>query len=364
MSFTSTIHNRLKEYIQTAGQSEKQILFRELATMMPSPLFITGCDTIPQEHPLKQEAWIVSDAFEAVTNGMFSFELSRQLEQIREDSLLHPWAVLTKAVEAFYNWNTEEGLKILSTLPEDSAPGRFRDFFSALMNKKEFPEEWMSLKDAVLDDTRDLKSGLEQLAEAAQAGMEDLMLETAGMIIRDIRKDHPDRAAEILIWTFEQLQESDVLSDKAAEMAQLLFGETEGLRLTALSTLSFDQDRSLIYWLLALQSYLQSRETRESEVKAYLRVICDVAETVTLEFELTEEYLSLLITHTESLVERLHHIYPDLTSRVNPDHMKTSGEILSLLQVLSEEEQVQPGRVHKKTIQNTPAPVQLELFGF
>ncbi len=358
------MHNRLKEYIQAAGQSEKQALFNELAAALPSPLFITGCEIIPEDHPLKQEAWIVSDAFEAVTNGMFSFELSRQLDLIGEDSLLYPWAQLTKAVEAFYNRNSEEAFRILETLPEDSAPGRFREFFAALIESGDFSEEWLKLKNAVLDDAIDLKSGLEQLSEAAQAGMEDLMLETAGMIIRDIRKDHPDKAAEILIWTFEQLQESDVLSDKAAEMAQLLFGETEGLRLTALSTLSFDQDRSLIYWLLALHSYLQSRETREFEVKAYLRIICDVAETVTLEFELTEEYLSLLITHTESLVERLNHIYPDITSRVSLNHQNTTAGILSLLQGLAGEEQVHHGRAHKKTIQNTPAPVQLELFAF
>ncbi len=364
MSFTSSIHSRLKEYIQAVKESERQKIFEELIRTLPSPQFVTDCDFIPQDHKLKQEAWIVFDAFEAVTNGMFSFELSRQLDEIEGRSLMYPWAVLTKAVEAFYQGDPEKSYSLLGTLPETAAPYVFREFFITLLEKGSTPEVWEKLKKTVLDDSKELHSSLEQLIEAAQAGMEDLMLETAGMIIRDIRKDHPEKAAEILIWTFQKLQESDILPDKAAHKAQQLFGETEGLRLTALATLSYDQDRSLIYWLLSLQSYLKSRETLKSDVKAYLRIIRDVAETVTLEFELTEEYLSLLGTHAKSLINSLNHLYPEVTEGIRYDSLDRTSEIIPLLQGLAGDEPAQPQPVHKKTMQNSTAPVQLELFAF
>ena len=212
----------------------------------------------------------------------------------------------------------------------DQHPPFLKKFFTAIAGSDALPSEWASLETSVLDDNGELKSSLEQLIEAASAGMEDLLLETAGMIIGDIIRKHPETAAKVIIWCFHQLQEIDILPDKAADKARQLFGEAEGLRLTALSTLSYDQDRSLIYWLLTLEAYLNSQTSRE-EVKAYLSIIRDVSETVALEFELTDEYLSLVMTHTASLVSSLSHLYPEMTGGISNEERNSPSSVMKVL---------------------------------
>lgn len=362
MSFTSQLQNKLKDYIQCEDSQRKEKIKRELSSELPNPVFITNCDFIPNEHILKKEAWIISDAFEAVTNGMFSSELFEQLKTIRPNSLLTPWAVLTQAVEAFYAGSFQKVRAFSNSILKESAPYGFVSFFNKVMENDALPEEWKQLGSSVMDDKKELKSSLEQLNDAASAGMEDILLETAAMIIRDISREHPDTARKILMWCFDQLQEIDILPDKAADMAHALFGEVEGSRLTALSTLSYDQDRSLVYWLLTLQAYLKDNSTNRSDVKAYLSIIRDVSETVALEFELTDEYLSLLMTHSTSLIASLRHLYPDMLRNLTEEEISKPASIIRILQKLAGEKEKTQAPSHKKVIQQNCAPVQLELF--
>lgn len=362
MSFTSQLQNKLKKYIQSEDAVEKENIKRELSAEIPNPLFITKCDFIPNDHLLKKEAWIVSDAFEAVTNGMFSTELFEQLKSIDQDSVLGPWSMLTRAVEAFYAGSFQAVKSFTSLIPEESTPYAFVSFFNKVIKNDILPEEWQRLGSSVLDNKKELKSSLEQLNDASSAGMEDLLLETAAMIIRDISKEHPGTAQKILIWCFDQLQEIDILPDNAALIAHSLFGEVEGSRLTALSTLSYDQDRSLVYWLQTLQAYLQDNSTDRSDVKAYLSIIRDVAETVALEFELTDEYLSLLMTHSTSLISSLRHIYPDMVKDITEEEISKPSSIIRVLQKLAGEKEKNQAPSHKKMIQKNSAPVQFELF--
>jgi len=362
VSFTSRLQNSLKDYIQFTGSpEEKQKMRMELQAQLPSPAFAASCEFIPPEHPLRRDAYIVSDAFEAVTNGMFSPELENGLSGVPEDSLLAPWVSLTRSVLAFYQNDFRTCLALMETIPEETAPAVYRDFFFAILrgNREECPEHWHLLRHAVLDDREDLKSSLDQLKEASLAGMEDVMLETADMIIRDIIREQPETAERIIIWCLHQIQELDVLSDKAADRIRRLFGDARGLRLTALATLSYDQDRSLIYWLLALQAYLKENKTTPEEVRAYLSIISDVSETVALEFELTTEYMSLLGTSIRSLTASLKHLYPDMVRGVNTE--KPPLEIIRSL--AGEKEKILPP-THRKVTQNNNAPVQLELFSF
>jgi len=362
LSFTSQLQNELKDYIQCEDLAEKERIKKRLSAELPNPLFISNCDFIPNEHILKKEAWIVSDAFEAVTNGMFSSELFEQLKTIPEGSLLSPWAVLTQAVEAFYAGSFQAVETFSNSIPEGSAPYSFVSFFNSVIANETLPEEWQRLGSSILDNKEELKSSLEQLNDASTAGMGDILLETATMIIRDISRKHPDTAQKILIWCFDQLQEIDILPDKAAHVAHALFGEVEGSRLTALSTLSYDQDRSLVYWLLTLQAYLKDNSTDKSDVKAFLSIIRDVAETVALEFELTDEYLSLLMTHSISLIASLRHLYPDMVEAITEEEVSKPSTIIKILQKLAGEKEKYQAPSHKKPIQQNSAPVQFELF--
>ena len=364
LSFTSQLQNKLKNYIQSENPEQRLKLKRELEMEIPHPQFVTKCDFIPNEHPVKRDAWIISDAFEAVTNGMFSAELSGELNTIEKDSLFLPWVPLIQGIETFYSGSFSEVLPLLETIPDWSAPYAYIGFFKAVINKTAMPESWKELSESVLDDNMELASSMEQLTEAAQAGMEDILLETAGMIIKDILREHPETAQKILIWCFHQIQEEDILPDKAADKARLLFGDSEGLRLTALATLSYDQDKSLVYWLLTLQAYLEGNSTSRAEVKAYLRIIKDVSETVALEFELTDEYLSLIATHSVSLIAGLNHLYPDMVENINSKTQTEPDSVMKLLQSLAGEKEKAPASSHKKITQNSSAPVQLELFAF
>ncbi|MDC7239794.1 MAG: hypothetical protein PQJ50_05475 [Spirochaetales bacterium] len=352
-------------------QPERKELFIELRRNLYSPALVASCDFIPPEHPLMKDAITLSDGFEALTNGMFNEEALQDVKKISSTSLLAPWSALISGVHRFYASDYEGCLNDIEGIEEDTAPALFKPFFSALLNSsgklpsgsivpdtaspEALSQQWKELKESILENTRVIDDSLDLIQEAVS--MEDLLLDTAGLLVRDIIKEDRESACRILLWCFEQLQVKDMLSDRAVSKGRSLFGDRDGYRLAALASISFDPDRSLLYWLHSLQAFLDSRNTDRNSVQAYLSIIRDMAESVEQEFELTEEYIQLTGSLVSDIAESIGHIYPELPeTRDLPE-----DPFRAIRQLCGEQVQPQPQR---KVREVKTAAVQLELFAF
>ncbi|MDC7231738.1 MAG: hypothetical protein PQJ58_00780 [Spirochaetales bacterium] len=338
-------------------QQEKARLAEELAAILYSPALILGCDFIPSESRLMKEAVALSDAFESLTNGMPDESAFAAIDGIKEDSLLFPWYGFVKGVQSFYEGDHDSCLSHMARVPRNTAPSRFGAFFQIILtggSDGEDKPEWSQLSKNVLESKGVIRDSLELIMESAE--MEDLLLESAGLLIRDIVRDDRDSAAAILMWCFEQLQLKDILSDKAVLKGRQLFGEQEGYRLSALATLSFDPDRSLVFWLHSALACLNESETTQATVRAYLKILKDVSETVQSEFDLSEEYIRLIGSLVSELAEQIQHIYPSFPGTDSED-----DDPFSMIAGLSGEKQ-QKQRKTREIRQS--AAVQLELFAF
>jgi hypothetical protein len=351
--------NLLNQYCMMPDDlQDKKNIFDKLYKELYSPALIVSCDFIPADDSLMREAIILSDAFESLTNGMSDDPALRELDRIPEDSLLHPWCFFTRSVHSFYEGDHESCLKHIRSVPENSAAGAFRFFFESLLgcnSENEIKTVWKGLKESVLESSRVIEDSLELIQESVE--IEDLLLESAGLLIRDIIREDRESATKILLWCFDRLQLSDVLSDKAVMKAKQLFGEQDGYRLSSLASLSFDPDRSLVYWLHSLLSYLDCRDTGLINVKAYLSILRDISETVQLEFELTEEYVHLISSLISDLSEKILHIYPEL-----PGIRNLPADPFRAITQLCGKQQHPP--VQRKVREVKPTAVQLELFAF
>jgi hypothetical protein len=241
---------------------------------------------------------------------MHNDEILNDLSLIPPTSLLAPWKTFILAVDAFYRNEEDLCLDLVKSIAAESAPSAFKPLFLNIMKKRTIPDEWSKLAAAILENNRELSDSLNLIKDSSE--IEDVLLDTAEMVIKIISREDSETALKIMIWCLEHLQESEMLSDKALTKVKKLFGDQEGYRLAALTSLSFDPDRSLVYWLHSLIAYLEQRNTKISFVKAYLNIISDTAESVKLEFELTDEYIMLLTSLISELSVNLYHIYPEI----------------------------------------------------
>jgi len=346
---------QLNKYIlMTGDHPEKDDLFIELKRNITSPKEIAEFDFLTPDSILKKEAIIISDAFEAMTNGMINDEIMEQLVHIGEESLFYSWKVLIEGLHAFYSRDLKKCREKISAIPGDTAPHCFKEMFQSVFGQSE-SEDWTELMSSILESNTEIQDSLDLLKEAS--GMEDILLDTASLLIRDLIRDDPVTCEKIMVWCLDHLQLTDVLSDKAVERVKTLFGDREGYRLAALASISFDPDRSLVYWLHSLIAYLDDINTDKNSVKAYLIIIKDVADTVKLEFELTPEYIRLLSDLVNELSENLYHIYPEITGSEPP----SENPFETFVRLAGSKPSLPASRKVRDIVQPV---VQLELFAF
>lgn len=350
-------------YLMPEDHQDKLKIFNELRQQIYSPALVVNCDFIPADDDLMKDALILSDAFESLTNGMIDETALMGINKISEKSLLYPWCPFTRGIISFYESDHKNCLKHLNRIPENSAPAAFRIFFKALLTNDMIHEKsgtlgdshWSRLKESILESNRVIEDSIQLIQESV--GMEDLLLESAGLLIRDIINVDRESAQKIILWCFDKLQLSDILSDRAVLKARQLFGEEDGYRLASVGSLPFDPDRALVYWLHSLLSYLNGHDTDITNVKASLSILKDISDTVQLEFELTSEYLHLIGSLVSDLSERILHIYPDF-----PGNMGTPEDPFAAIAQLNGTKKTQSAQ--RKVREIKTEAVQLELFAF
>ncbi len=260
------------------GSLEYITLRSELKKHLTDPGILERFSLVDDE--LKEEARIILDAFEAITNGMQNPDVFTSVESISKDSLLYLWKELIYAIKAFYEKNYEEMQSRLRKIDPDSPLSIFTPILLHLSGKS---NEIISNKkqeafiDIILRDRSFIRSVIVQITESLEYDMEDLFLETSILMMNDLNNNYKEVAEKFAIWTLETASKYKYSPTMLISNCKKLFGNTEAYRITAIAMSKEEIDISLLFWLQSLLSGLKSRNFEIHEAGAYLTVISRIA---------------------------------------------------------------------------------------
>src|SRR5215470_11499564 len=127
--------------LATADASRRRELEAILARGLSDPAVLAESPVLPAAHPLKRMARAVSDALTAVTTGPLPAGALATLDDIPRHSLLAPWKLLIRALDAFYRHADAAVLANLSGIPPDSGPARLVPVLRRLVGENGLPAE-------------------------------------------------------------------------------------------------------------------------------------------------------------------------------------------------------------------------------
>jgi hypothetical protein len=127
--------------LATADASRRRELEVILTRGLTDPAVLAESPVLPADHPLKRMARAVSDALTAVTTGPLPAGALATLDDIPRRSLLAPWKLLIRALDAFYRHADAAVLANLSGIPPDSGPTRLVPVLRRLVGENGLPAE-------------------------------------------------------------------------------------------------------------------------------------------------------------------------------------------------------------------------------
>src|SRR5262245_3196758 len=125
----------------TADAPRRRELEAILARGLTDPAVLAGSPVLPADHSLKRMARAVLDALTAVTTGPLPAGALASLGDIPRHSLLAPWKLLVRALDAFYRHDDATVLANLSGIPLDSGPARLVPVLHRLVGENGLPAE-------------------------------------------------------------------------------------------------------------------------------------------------------------------------------------------------------------------------------
>jgi hypothetical protein len=219
---------------------------------------------------------VISDAFEAVTNGMNNTEALEDLEAKAEQTGSAEWVYLIQAIQAFYSQDFNKMDSLLMLIPEISDAANLKNVLYHMSGlpketaKLTYHEEKLSKR--ITENSRFLRSAVEQLKESIEYG-EDLFVETASLLIKEVRSKTPEASERLALWSFSTCIENEFDDEALADNILMLFGQAEGLRIIALSLIETEPESALICFTRSLIKRLVDRTTDREETAGYLTII-------------------------------------------------------------------------------------------
>jgi tetratricopeptide (TPR) repeat protein len=157
----------------TADAPRRRELEVILTRGLTDPAVLAESPVLPADHPLKRMARAVSDALTAVTTGPLPAGALATLDGIPRRSLLAPWKLLIRALDAFYRHADAAVLANLSGILPDSGPARLVPVLRRLVGENGLPAERspavLTLIERVSGHRTVARTHLSQLSQALAA---------------------------------------------------------------------------------------------------------------------------------------------------------------------------------------------------
>lgn len=245
------------------------------------PLYVSSTDALPDKDPLKIEARVIADCFEAVTNGMYDDNILAILEKIEENAFFADWRYLTEFLYYYYKGDSKKAVEAKEKILLTSIPALILPLLTVLAKKTSIETEALSkskkdLFEKIVKDNFVLQEKLSKAVFFLGTEAEEEFTDAITMIVSDISSKNINTSKTISVWALRQFFSKELAPEQFIENMRLIFGETEAFRLSALSLMEEDAELSLFFWLKSAISMLKRSVPcggDAAEIEAYLDII-------------------------------------------------------------------------------------------
>lgn len=280
----STVKSLLNRLCGSAADSRAEIE-KELENYFIDPFYVANSDYLPDSDPLKHEARIVSDAFEAVTNGMYDEGVISALENVSDNSIFTGWRYLTEAVYHIYEKNSKAALLAAGKIAPEAIPSLLKPVISAILSEKcladinceeNFSEAELSLIRDITKENIKVRDNINRALVYLGNRNEEDFIDTATLIITDLFSHSRASAEKAAVWALKQLFMTEMSHELFMENITLIFGEPVSFRICALALMEEDPELSTVFWLKTAVSETKRNGADRETIEAYLEIIRDL----------------------------------------------------------------------------------------
>ena len=219
---------------------------------------------------------LISDAFEATTNGMSNPEVFIELKKHKEDSEVKDWYLIIKAIKSFYEQDFVAMRSFLSEITENSLASRLKNVLSYMSgennekSKLSKNEEFLVKK--VTAKSNFLKSALSDIEESLVYG-KDIFIDTITIVIKELSNESIEAAKRLTLWAFEECYQNNFDEDSLAENVLDFFGQAEGFRLIGLSLIENNPTSALLCFIRSLIKKITAQTVNNDGIRAYMDIL-------------------------------------------------------------------------------------------
>lgn len=246
------------------------------------PIYVSSTDALPDRDPLKIEARVIADCFEAVTNGMYDDNILAILEKIEEDAFFADWRYFTEFLYYYYKGDQKKAIETKYKILPTSIPALMLPLLAVLVKEtshietEALSESKKNLFTKIEKDNFALQEKLSKAVFFLETEAEEEFTDIITMIVSDMFSKNRNISKTISVWALRQFFSKELEPEQFIENMRLIFGETEAFRLSALALMEEDAELSLFFWLKSAISMLKRSVPGggdEAEVEAYLDII-------------------------------------------------------------------------------------------
>jgi hypothetical protein len=238
--------------LATADASRRRELEVILARGLTDPAVLAESPVLPADHPLKRMARAVSDALTAVTTGPLSAGALTTLDDIPRRSLLAPWKLLIRALDAFYRHTDAAMLANLSGIPPDSGPARLVPVLRRLVGENGLPAERSPAVTTLIEHVSGhrtvARTQLSQLSQALVAHDERKALAAVQALLPLFRAAPTALRRTFLVSVLHHWHRQGLSPDRLLRLLPSGKHDPDMLRLLALTLERGEWDTALAMW--------------------------------------------------------------------------------------------------------------------
>lgn len=240
----------LKQYLGTNLPRQKAEALDKLSSLLTHPNLIIQSQFLTDDHLLKQDALVIFDAFEAVTNGMYNPSVLEALDLIQPGNLFYGWKEAILSILFFYKDLPEACRQHAHRIPEHSAPARLKKLLLSLSNSiitNLGRNEYQFFQEIYEADPK-LSPAVEQILDSLDTGMEDLHFMALEQILNGLPQGYDNLGKALALWSLRQLSMQNFDANSLNEILFQKYGKAEACRLIALGLLGFETETAVLFW--------------------------------------------------------------------------------------------------------------------
>ena len=277
----NTVKSLLSQLCGTTDDVRKDIE-SQLKKHFVDPFYISRSKSLPENDVMKTDARIVSDAFEAVTNGMYDEEVLNELKKLSDNSFFTDWKYLTESLYYLYTEDFTKAGESFSRIEEDSVPYLTAPVFYRIISREKISsinglsETEKQFINNIIKDSITVKTSLDQLESNLKAGREERFTDNITLLLSDLYSKDRVLSKKLAAWGLKQLSQNDMSPAMLLENLKLIFGESESFRLTAVSFKDEDPELSLLFFTRSALVLIRNSSADKVQIEAYTDIITDL----------------------------------------------------------------------------------------